>query len=430
MPRSAVSLSSLIPDPRNARRHTDRNIDVIAASLQEVRAGRSIVIDEKNTILAGNATVEAAMRAGFKGVHVVDVDGEQIVAVRRRNLTKKQKARLALFDNRAAELADGWSPEVLQQLEADGVSLEGMFTPEELEDLYATVDAGEYFTSPDAVPELTDTDIQPGDLFKLGKHLLLCGDSTKPDDVERVLRGAKPELMATDPPYGVNYDPTWRAKAGVNKSRKKLGAVTNDDQADCTEAFRLFPGDVAYVYHAAMKCAVVQASLERAGFAPRAQIVWAKDRMVLGRGDYHWQHETIWYAVRDGQPGRRTRDRSPCTLWRIGTPVLEDDPPNEQSSVWEIGSRDDGGHGHGTQKPVECLARPMRNHLAPTVYDPFCGSGTALIAATMLARSCYAVELEPRYVQCALTRWEAFTKQTAAKVADQARRRKKASRAS
>lgn len=211
-----------------------------------------------------------------------------------------------------------------------------------------------------------------------------------------------PDVMVTDPPYGVDYDPAWRAEAGVNHNTQKLGRVTHDDRADWTDAWRLFPGDVAYVWHAGLKTSLVQVSLEAAGFAVRAQIIWAKDRLALSRGDYHWQHEPCWYAVRVGAGGHRTDDRSQTTLWTIP-------------------ARDDAGHGHGTQKPVACMAQPMRNHTSAMTYDPFCGSGTTLIAAEQCTRRCVAIEIEPRYVQVAIDRWEAFTGATARKVGEASR---------
>jgi DNA modification methylase len=142
----------------------------------------------------------------------------------------------------------------------------------------------------------------------------------------------------------------------------------------------------------------------------RAQIIWAKDRLVLSRGDYHWQHEPCWYAVRTGTSVHRTDDRLQTTLWAIP-------------------SRDDAGHGHSTQKPVECMARPLRNHHALAVYDPFLGSGTTLIAAEQLSRRCYAIEIAPSYLQIAIDRWEAFTGKTAVKVAAGPSRRRTARRA-
>jgi len=178
-----------------------------------------------------------------------------------------------------------------------------------------------------------------------------------------------------------------------------MGRVANDDRADWGEAWALFPGSIAYVWHGGLKASVVQRSLEQTGFVVRAQIIWAKDRMALSRGDYHWQHEPAWYAVRDGRPGHRTDDRTQTTLWTIP-------------------ARDDNGHGHGTQKPVECMRRPMQNHDLLEVYEPFAGSGTTIIAAEQLGRRCFAIEIEPRYVQVAIDRFEHFTGLTAQKVGE------------
>jgi DNA modification methylase len=143
----------------------------------------------------------------------------------------------------------------------------------------------------------------------------------------------------------------------------------------------------------------VEASLAIAGFELRSQIIWAKDRMALSRGDYHWQHEPCWYAVRHDSTGHRNEDRTQTTLWTIP-------------------ARDDAGHGHGTQKPVECMLRPMRNHDPCDVYEPFCGSGTTVIAAEQLNRRCFAIEIEPSYCQVIIDRWEAFTGQKAQKVGE------------
>ena len=156
------------------------------------------------------------------------------------------------------------------------------------------------------------------------------------------------------------------------------------------------------MWHGGLKATTVQRSLEQTGFIVRAQIIWAKDRLALSRGDYHWQHEPAWYAVRDGRPGHRTADRS-------------------QSTLWTIPAREDAGHGHGTQKPVECMARAIRNHTAPTIYEPFAGSGTTLIAAEQFDRRCVAIEIEPGYVQVAIDRWEAFTGLQATKVGEPVR---------
>ena len=145
------------------------------------------------------------------------------------------------------------------------------------------------------------TTIQPGDLFELGPHRLLCGDATVAETVARLLAEHAPTIMITDPPYGVATTWPWRVRAG-RRGRHALGAVTNDDQSEWGAAFALFPGHVAYVWHAGLHAGTVAASLVRAGFELRAQIIWVKPHFVLGRGDFHWQHEPAWYAVRAGQP--------------------------------------------------------------------------------------------------------------------------------
>jgi DNA modification methylase len=322
--------------------------------------------------------------------------------VRRSGLSVEQKRALALYDNRAGELAT-WNLDQLQADFAAGIDLQPYFSTEELDALLADAiaPAAEH-SDPDDVPPERPTGIVAGDLFESGRHRLLCGDATAQGDVARLLGNVVPALMVTDPPYGVNYDPSWRAHAGVNRNTKKLGPVPNDDTADWRAAWAHFPGHVAYVWHAGLNASVVEASLVASGFTLRSQIIWAKDRLALSRGDYHWQHEPAWYAVRLGATARRTSDRTQTTLWTIP-------------------AREDRGHGHGTQKPVECMARPMRNHDAPTVYDPFCGSGTTLIAAEQERRQCLALEIAPRYVQVAIDRWEMFTGRRAVKCGDAVR---------
>jgi hypothetical protein len=385
-------------DPANLRLHTPRNIGVIEDSMHTDGAGRSILVDQDGVTIAGAGAWEAATQAGIRRAAIIETDGNTLVVVK-RTVTPEQRLRMALADNRATELST-WDADRLRQLQAQAPeALQHLWTERELVEIFARLqaDPAEGLTDPDLVPDERPTTIQRCDLFALGPHRLLCGDSTDARDVSSVLGDAHPLLMVTDPPYGVGYDPTWRTRAGVNLNPHKLGAVTNDDRADWTDAWRLFPGDVAYVWHAGLHASVVQTSLEHAGFAMRAQIIWAKDRLALSRGDYHWQHEPCWYAIRQAGTGHRTDDRT-------------------QSTLWTIPARDDDGHGHGTQKPVECMRRPMQNHLPSDVYDPFAGSGTTLIAAEQLGRRCLAIEIEPRYVQIAIDRWEAFTGQTAVKV--------------
>jgi DNA modification methylase len=205
--------------------------------------------------------------------------------------------------------------------------------------------------------------------------------------------------MVTDPPYGVKYDPEWRHRIGVNKSDKR-GKIRNDERADWTAAWALFPGDVAYVWHGALHASTVADSLIKTGFTIRAQIVWAKERLVMSRGDYHWQHEPCWYAVR--KKGNWTGDRKQTTLWNIPT------------------GGQDAETKHSTQKPVECMRRPMLNNSDPgqSVYEPFLGSGTTLMAAQSTGRVCYGVEIDPLFADVAIRRWQAFTGEKACRLND------------
>jgi len=251
---------------------------------------------------------------------------------------------------------------------------------------------------PDAAPGLPDHPIvRPGDLWTLGDHRIICGDSTDAATVARVLAGEKPHLMVTDPPYGVEYDPDWRNKS-LSPDRtymlaggRAIGTVSNDEWVDWSLAWRLFPGSTAYVWHASWHISEVQRSLELAGFVIRCLIIWNKPRFVIGRGDYHWKHEPCWYAVRKGEKGHWNAGRDQTTVWDIQHTVSES--------------------GHGTQKPIECMRRPIVNNSAEgdAVYEPFSGSGTTIIAAEMERRRCLAVELNPLYVYVAIARWQNFT---------------------
>lgn len=232
-----------------------------------------------------------------------------------------------------------------------------------------------------------------GQVWKLGSHRLSCGDSTVGNDVALLLSGEVPKLMVTDPPYGVKYDANWRNVAAekglIGPAARRVTAVENDDRIDWSDAYKLFPGAVFYCWHADQYTSAIQQSIEGAGFQIRAQIIWKKQAFVISRGHYHGGHEPCWYAVRDGATAGWIGDRS-------------------QSTVWEIKWDRNVEGGHSTQKPVECMARPIRNHEGD-VYDPFLGSGTTIIAAEQFGRKCYGMEISPAYVAVALQRWADFT---------------------
>jgi DNA modification methylase len=277
------------------------------------------------------------------------------------------------------------------------------FEPDQLESILAGLGSSG-LTDPDSVPEVPDKPVtRPDDIWSLGNHRVVCGDSTKAADVAAVLAGSEPHLMITDPPYGVSYDPAWRALRGLGAGNLAQGKVLNDDRADWREAYALFPGDVAYVWYGALHGDVVAADLAACGLQLRAQIVWVKQHFTLSRGHYHWRHENCWYAVREGKAGHWQGDRTQTTVWEIANNNPFGNRQREPS--W----------GHGTQKPVECMRRPIVNNSRPgqLVYDPFLGVGTSLIAAEMTGRLCCGLEISPAYVDVILRRWQAFTGRTA-----------------
>ncbi len=380
-----VPVEALVPYARNARTHSESQVAQIAASIREFGWTNPILVDGERGIIAGHGRLLAARKLGMSEVPVIELG----------HLTPAQRRAYVLADNRLA-LNAGWDEDLLRlelaDLRDDGFDL-GLtgFSVDEIGKLL--IDASEGLTDPDDIPDVPETFItRMGDVWLLGRHRLVCGDSTDAATVEAALAGVRPHLMVTDPPYGVNYDPDWRNRAGLGQTQR-TGRVENDHRADWREAWALFPGDVAYVWHGALHATTVAESLIACGFDIRAQIIWAKERLVLGRGHYHWQHEPCWYAVRDGGQGHWSGDRKQTTLWSI--------PSRDQDAETR----------HGTQKPVACMRRPIENNSSPgqAVYEPFCGSGTTIIAAEMSGRSCHAIELSPAYVDVAVQRWQAFT---------------------
>jgi DNA modification methylase len=381
----------LRPPFRTARLHPRRQIERIARSIERFGFLAPIVVSADGEIIAGEARWLAAQQLGLVDVPVVVAD----------HLTPRQIEAYRIADNRLAE--DGeWDEAILAAVYRD---LELELAPEDIRAIGFTateIDNLLAFGLPDpAANEDRNQVAKPppvtrsGDLWLLGAHRLRCGSSTDRDDVERLLAGRRPHLMVTDPPYGVEYDPSFRNET-INRGKEsaRVGEVLNDDRADWREAWELFPGDVAYIWHAATKAFEVEASLRASGFETRAVIIWAKPNFAIGRGHYHWQHEPALYAVRKGGTGHWQGARDQATVWNIVPSGLED-----LATV------------HGTQKPVECMRRPMLNNSGrgELVYEPFGGSGSSIIAAETVERRCCAMELSEEYCDVIVRRWQAFT---------------------
>lgn len=379
-----LRIDQLTLDPRNMRMHNADNINAIKASLKRWGQQRAILIDGNRVVKCGNGTVEAAKQLGWTAIDctISDLHGEELAAY-------------AIADNRCAELAT-WNDELGSVLAALHEKLPDLPTEE-----LGLLDFSTELPPPPPAPglgggkqwEISLSEAQGkwstalGQLWGLGRHRLLIGEARDPACVERLFGGLVPGIMVTDQPYGVDYDPEWRDRALTESvATRATNRITNDDQSDWSEAFKLFPGNIAYVWHAGMCVSETERALEKASFIKRAHITWIKDNCPIGRGHYSWKHESCWYAIRKGKTAE----------WCGGV---------GQSTVWQIENVQQEKYEFSTRKPIDCMERPIRNHAPSVVYDPFVGSGTTIIAAENVGKTCVAMELEPSHAALAIERW-------------------------
>jgi DNA modification methylase len=384
------AIDKLIPYARNSRTHSDGQIDQIAASIREWGWTTPVLVDKEGNIIAGHGRVLAAKKLDIATIPVVIADG----------WSDAKKRAYIIADNKLA-LNAGWDNELLalefKELEELGFDLELTgFSLDELADLMEE-EIEEGLTDEDSVPGIPDDPITVnGDVWLLGTHRLMCGDSTIIDQVDKLLNGCKPNLMVTDPPYGVNYEAGWRADAKGRKKtkREETSNLANDDRADWYDAWVLFPGDVAYVWHASAFTDVVMDSLRRANFDVKQQIIWNKNVHALSRSNYHWKHEPCWYAVRKGGDASWLAGRDQMTVWDVPSVIFEKDKTS-----------------HPTQKSVGIYERPILNHTrqGDTLYEPFGGSGTQIIACEKHRRVSFTMELDPKFCDVIVNRWQDFS---------------------
>jgi len=381
-----LPIADFTADPENARVHDERNLKAIARSLEAFGQQKPIVVDRDGIIVAGNGTVAAASSLGWTEIAVV-----------RTGLDKDEARAYAIADNRTAELAT-WDAERLAltmgELDVDLAGAVG-FSEEELGAMlepFGLEDEEQEEVQEEPTPEPpADPITKPGDLWLLGEHRLLCGDSTDSENLARLLGDNRPSLLVTDPPYGVSYE------GGLNKVKRER--LQGDDDpglygaAISVVAKFLDRNAAAYLWHASVYADSALVALREAGFEPRACIIWNKLNAGYGAFMAHYmsKHEPCIYAVR-GNAG-----------WR---------GPTNEKTVWDI-EQPRRNKFHPTQKPVECMARAVANHKSRDVVDPFLGSGTTLIAAEQLGRKCYGMEISPAYCDVIVQRWENLTGQKA-----------------
>ena len=402
-------IEKVIPYARNSRKIPQRAIDKVAASIKEFGWRVPIVVDKDFVVICGHTRLLAARKLGLREVpvHVAD------------NLTPAQVKAYRLMDNRSHEDSDwdldllGSELEELKGLDFD-LELTG-FTEREIEDLLADPDLDDRANQVPDVPENPVT--ASGDLWLCGPHhRILCGDATSPAAVLRLLGQRKPLLMVCDPPYGISLDSEWRDRAGLNgcgpaeasymKQRTEghtKTTISGDTRADWSEAFALVPSiQVAYVWHASLFTREVLDGLLRIGFLYPQQIIWNKGRVVLTRTHYWYQHEPCWYVRKKNAPWFGEAGKC-STIW---------DSP---SPKFIMGGSDEEKFDHPTQKPVELMRRPILNHTkcGELVFEPFLGSGTTLAAAELTKRVCCGLELDPKYVDVTVQRWQALSNKEA-----------------
>ncbi len=394
------SLDSIRPYQQNPRLN-DAAVAAVVASIQEFGFRQPIVVDGDGVVVVGHTRLKAAQRLGMTEapVHVT------------RDLTPDQVRAYRLADNKLAELAE-WNMELLPielgQLQQADFDLELLgFDRDELAKILGT-EAKDGLCARDDVPEPPAEPItQPGDLWMLGEHRLLCGDSTDPSCVQRLMGDEKAKLVATDPPYLVDY-------TGERPNDSGKDWTASYREIDITDADRFFravftnvlsvlaPHSAIYCWHAHKRQALIARVWEDLSILDHQQIVWVKPNAVFGRVFWHFRHE-------------------PCMMGWLKGSQPDHDGNQSYNSVWEIdweGKSRIVGNEHPTQKPVEIFARPIRKHtrIGDVCFEPFSGSGSQLIAAEQLQRRCFAIELSPVFVDVAVSRWENFSGKKAERI--------------
>ena len=382
-------VEKLVPYDRNPRTHSPEQVSQIAASIVEFGFLNPILVDSGAGIIAGHGRLQAAKQLGLAQVPVVVLD----------HLTETQKRAYVIADNKLA-LNAGWDDKMLRD-ELAALELENFdlpvtgFTDDELADLLADPNVTEGQTDEDAVPEAPENPVsKPGDLWKLGNHLLLCGDSTVLANVEKVLNGALADMVFTDPPYNVDYGNTAKDKMrGTNRT------IMNDNLGEgfgkflydtCVNMLAVCKGAV-YVCMSSSELHTLHNAFVGAGGKWSTFIIWAKNTFTLGRADYQRQYEPILYGWKQGTDHYFCGARDQGDVWFVNKPVR-----NEL---------------HPTMKPVELVERAINNSskTRDIVLDCFGGSGTTLIACEKLNRQCRMIELDPKYADVIVKRWEEFT---------------------
>ncbi len=386
-----LELNGLIPYAKNSRTHSEAQVAQIAGSIKEFGFNNPVLIDLKGGIIAGHGRVLAAQKLGL----------QTVPCIRLGHLTDTQRKAYVIADNRLA-LNAGWDDSMLtlelQDLKAEDFNLDLLgFEADELNALLNPIKETEGLTDEDAVPEVPEEPkTKPGDIYQLGRHRLMCGDSTSIDAVEKLMDGQLADILITDPPYNVAYE---------GKTKEAL-TIKNDQMSD--DQFRQFlrdafvaadtvmkSGAVFYIWHADSEGYNFRGACKDTNWKVRQCLIWNKDTMVMGRQDYHWKHEPCLYGWKEGAGHLWAADRKQVTIIECKRPKRNDV--------------------HPTMKPVELIEYQLLNNTKgqDIVLDLFGGSGSTMIAAEKNGRTARLMELDPKYCDVIVKRWEDFTGQKA-----------------
>lgn len=389
-----IALEQLVPYARNARTHSETQVAQIAGSIAEFGFVNPVLVGGDNIIIAGHGRVMAAKKLGLKTVPTIKLD----------HLTENQRRALVIADNKIAENA-GWDEELLrlelQNLADEDFDLDLLgFDDVELDDLLTSLDDDEAAALDENIPEVQENLVsRTGDIWIMGEHRLLCGDSTSEADMKKLMAGELADMVFTDPPYNVNYGDTakdkLRSKGGAKAGRK----IMNDNLGDDFEAFLTaacknmlaHTKGALYICMSSSELDTLQSAFRNAGGKWSTFIIWAKNTFTLGRSDYQRQYEPILYGWKDGN------DRYWCGA-------------RDQGDVWFY-NKPQKNDLHPTMKPVDLVVRGIKNSskTLDIVLDPFGGSGSTLIAAEHTGRQARLIELDPKYVDVIVRRWQEMT---------------------
>lgn len=386
-----VSIENLVPYEKNAKIHNEEQLEKIGKSIQEFGFVNPCLIDKDYNIIAGHGRVMAAKKIGMKAVPCVFIEG----------MSEEQRRAYIIADNRLGELAD-WDMEMVNmelkdlQMEGFDIDLTG-FDLEDLEVEDAEVKDDDYDVEPPAEPKS-----KLGEIYQLGRHRLMCGDSTSVNDVQALAGGAQVDLLLTDPPYGVDYTGGTKEALKIENDNKPDAEFVDFLCAAFSAADTVMkPGACFYIWHADSKGYVFRTACQMAGWTIRQCLVWVKNSMVLGRQDYQWRHEPCLYGWKEGAGHLWASDRKQTT-------VLEFQKPQRNAE-------------HPTMKPVPLFDYLIKNNTkgGDIVLDLFAGSGTTIIAAEQNGRTAYCMEYDPKYVDVIIDRWEKLTGEKAVLINEQ-----------